>query len=289
GKSLDWKKDLEILDFIKEAGVEQFIALFQRHAGRSDPPESIKWGEEIEFLLVQFDDDRREAYVYPQAPAIINRLEQMERCMPETTTAHGTSWHDEYSSFAVEAVPRNPYPLDLNSVLLLQKSMCYRRWKLKTVVPVDVDVSSLSSFPLLGSSVFLKDTKEKQKHRVANSLFLPDEIISSHPRFSSLTRNIYLRRGKKVQIFVPLYIDENTHLIEWDSADSFNQQKSKCAISPENDTDITQSNPVQNSIYMDAMGFGMGMGCCQATYMCNGISSARYLYDQFCVLSPLWL
>ncbi|KAF8822695.1 glutamate-cysteine ligase, catalytic subunit domain-containing protein [Cardiosporidium cionae] len=299
GTCLDWENDLDILAFIKEKGVEQFIALYQRHSERHDSPENIKWGEEVEFLLVQFDDDRQEAYVFPQSSGIydalflnpiINHLEQLEQCTPSST--HGVTWHHEYGSFSVEATPRDPYPLDLDSVLLLHQSMNYRRWKLKAALPLDADATTLTCFPLLGSTVFLKETKEKQKDRIAKSLFLPDEIISHHPRFASLTKNIYLRRGKKVQILVPLYLDENTNSsIKWDNsdADTVNPLKTRYPISSGSDSDITQCNPVQNAIYMDAMGFGMGMGCCQATYMCNDLSSARYLYDQFAVLSPLWL
>lgn len=42
-------------------------------------------------------------------------------------------------------------------------------------------------------------------------------------------------------------------------------------------------------IYMDAMCFGMGMNCVQATFSCRTISDARYLYDQLIVLAPLLL
>lgn len=44
-----------------------------------------------------------------------------------------------------------------------------------------------------------------------------------------------------------------------------------------------------NSIYMDAMVFGMGMCCLQATFSCLDEEEARYLYDQLAVLSPLFL
>lgn len=44
-----------------------------------------------------------------------------------------------------------------------------------------------------------------------------------------------------------------------------------------------------NDIYMDAMVFGMGMGCIQTTFSCVDEAEARYLYDQITVLSPLFL
>lgn len=42
-------------------------------------------------------------------------------------------------------------------------------------------------------------------------------------------------------------------------------------------------------IYMDAMCFGMGMNCVQATFSCKTLSDARYLYDQLIVIAPLLL
>jgi glutamate--cysteine ligase catalytic subunit len=42
-------------------------------------------------------------------------------------------------------------------------------------------------------------------------------------------------------------------------------------------------------IHMDAMAFGMGCCCLQATYSCTTLSQARYFYDQFAILSPLLL
>lgn len=46
---------------------------------------------------------------------------------------------------------------------------------------------------------------------VCRSLFFPDEAINnSHPRFATVTRNIRERRGEKVVINVPIYVDKNT-------------------------------------------------------------------------------
>lgn len=42
-------------------------------------------------------------------------------------------------------------------------------------------------------------------------------------------------------------------------------------------------------IYMDAMCFGMGMNCVQATFSPKNLAAARYLYDQLIVLAPLLL
>lgn len=43
----------------------------------------------------------------------------------------------------------------------------------------------------------------------------------------------------------------------------------------------------QNQVYMDCMAFGMGCCCLQVTFQASDISQARFVYDQFTVLSPL--
>ena len=40
--------------------------------------------------------------------------------------------------------------------------------------------------------------------------FIPEKTASPHPRFLGLAQSIRERRGKKVEIKVPLYQDENT-------------------------------------------------------------------------------
>ena len=50
-------------------------------------------------------------------------------------------------------------------------------------------------FPLLGVGDFTGLGLET-RGPVANSRFVPDEIINPHPRFATLTQNIRKRRGK---------------------------------------------------------------------------------------------
>jgi glutamate--cysteine ligase catalytic subunit len=42
-------------------------------------------------------------------------------------------------------------------------------------------------------------------------------------------------------------------------------------------------------VHLDAMGFGMGCCCLQCTFQASDINEARFLYDQFAVLSPVML
>lgn len=106
-------------------------------------------------------------------------------------------------------------------------------------------------------------SKYKKENPFSHSIFIKDEIINSHPRFPALSRNIRERRGEKVNIRIPLFIDDNTNLI------------------------ATEEEPYPGYIYMDAMAFGMGNCCIQVTFSTKDIESARFFYDQLAILAPL--
>jgi glutamate--cysteine ligase catalytic subunit len=84
------------------------------------------------------------------------------------------------------------------------------------------------------------------------SVYVPDYVINPHPRFAALTRNIRSRRGKKVDIQVPLFKDSRTP--EFVSS-GISEQTHNTGFEVEVDTNI----------HMDCMAFGMGM-CCLVSY-----------------------
>jgi glutamate--cysteine ligase catalytic subunit len=63
---------------------------------------------------------------------------------------------------------------------------------MKKVQELSLDVSSLNPF--------------------SKSKFVLDQTCNPHPRFGGLTKSIRERRGKKVDIRVPLFKDKNTNM-----------------------------------------------------------------------------
>merc|ERR1719272_1212127 len=100
---------------------------------------------------------------------------------------------------------------------------------------------------------------------IAQSRFVPDELINPHPRFGTLTANIRKRRGRNVKIMAPLFKDKYTDL------------------TPEEGSGGTPG------VYMDAMAFGMGCCCLQVTFQARDIHESRHLYDALAVLGPVML
>lgn len=121
---------------------------------------------------------------------------------------------------------------------------------------------------------------------------------------------LYRRRGRKVEVLAPLYIDTEVNLqckpaggtpvfessLGGASCILFRDVAAEEARRSGRKTRLMAKyedqflNRVQDLyIYMDCMCFGMGMSCCQSTFSCGTLSDARYLYDQLIVFSPLLL
>lgn len=63
---------------------------------------------------------------------------------------------------------------------------------------------------------FKKQIKDNQSdlsqlNEFSRSKFVLDKTCNPHPRFGGLTKSIRERRGRKVDIRVPIYKDENTN------------------------------------------------------------------------------
>ena len=142
---------------------------------------------------------------------------------------------------------------------------------------------TLTTFPRLGTKddyicPFYPASGDKLR-----SQFLPDEIANPHIRFPTLAANIRARRGRKVEINVPIFRDDNTPMPFKDPTVNYDLHKW-----PEDD-DVRNGAAKDDHIYMDAMAFGMGSCCLQITFQAKNITEGRKLYDQLSPLGPIML
>lgn len=125
--------------------------------------------------------------------------------------------------------------------------MRYRRQEVSELLQPGEVVMSITNFPRVGAPEFtwpIYHPTPDDENSVTRSDYFPDEgIFPGHPRFKTLSRNIRMRRGSKVDINLTVYKDENT--------------KIPVNGSPANKPD---------AVHMDAMGFGMGCCCLQLTF-----------------------
>ena len=147
----------------------------------------------------------------------------------------------------------------------------------------DEFILSLTSFPFLGRPNHTFPVYPvRPRTGITGSLFFVDEAIYlAHPRFQALSKNIRQRRGRKVAINVPVFVDEKTPRPFVEDLDQYGDESGA-----ESESKLAAKC---DHIYMDAMGFGMGCCCLQMTFQAQSIDEAKHLYDQLAPLTPILL
>jgi len=128
---------------------------------------------------------------------------------------------------------------------------------------------------------------------IAKSLFVPDEIIFPHPRFGTLTKNIRQRRGEKVEIARPKFIDDYTEIRNPANGPN-SMNASRNGMNGMNNTStvpqtVAEADGPSKTVYADAMAFGMGCCCLQVTFQAANLCESRHLYDHLAVLTPVMM
>ena len=141
---------------------------------------------------------------------------------------------------------------------------------------------TLTTFPRLGTKDCTTPSYPVLGEKL-RSQFVPDEIANPHIRFPTLAANIRSRRGRKVEINVPVFRDEKTPWPFKDPTVDYDLHKW-----PEDD-DVRNGAAKDGYIYMDAMAFGMGSCCLQITFQAKNIAEGRKMYDQLSPLGPILL
>ena len=199
----------------------------------------------------------------------------------------------------LEATPGKPWGIDFKDLLDVEPDMRRRLVSSAMLLDVLADVKSrreiakdhmnkcefpitLTTFPLLGDrksiTPFYPPSGEKLR-----SQFVPDEIANPHIRFPTLAANIRARRGRKVELNVPVFHDQKTPWPFRDPTVDYDMHNW-----PEDD-DVRNGAAKDNCIYMDAMAFGMGSCCLQITFQAKNIQEGRTMYDQLSPLGPILL
>lgn len=265
GSPLSWEETKALAQHVREHGIEQFINLYARLRDRQG--DVLKWGDEVEYIIVRFDDERKAAQVSLKAREMLAVLNEKEAADPQGVKS---LWRPEYGAYMIEGTPGKPYGGLLAHFNVVEANMRYRRLEVAEMLSPGEHVMSITNFPRLGCPDFTFPTAKptpEDETCAARSLYFPDDAIyPGHPRFKTLTRNIRQRRGEKVSINLPIFKDKNTVI------------------------------PVEGSlpdkpdyVHMDAMGFGMGCCCLQLTFQACNITEARTLYDQLTPMCPIML
>lgn len=266
GTPLKWEEVKKHCEHVREHGIEQLIHIF--HNNQNVKNKGLLWGDEVEYMVVDFDEKAHEARLSLRQSEILKLLESVDDNL-------NVSFHPEYGRYMLEATPARPFSGEFTDLLKVEPNMEQRRKIAQSHMTKTSEWPlTITSYPMLGSpNETFTDPPHSPNGPAAQSLFLPDELINKHARFPTLTANIRSRRGKKVSINVPIFKDANT------------------PVPFEDFSKIAQPEgaALPDHIYMDAMGFGMGCCCLQLTFQATDIDEARNLYDQLTPLAPIML
>ncbi|KAI9680670.1 MAG: Zn finger-containing GTPase- Activating Protein for ARF [Caeruleum heppii] len=292
GTPLAWPEAKQNANHVREWGIEQLLALWNRAKGKER--DVLLWGDEIEYLVVVFDDARRKVTLSLRQADILHALAKDEElckqggCVPDLqSVARETetlpTFHPEFGRFMLEATPGKPWGIGCKDLLDVEPNMKWRRMIAKDHMGPDEYPVTLTTFPLLGSKTPHTMPPYPSHGDRLRSQFVADEIANPHIRFPTLAANIRSRRGRKVEINVPIFRDDNTPWPFQDPTVDYDLH-----TYPEDD-DVRNGAAKENSIYMDAMGFGMGSCCLQITFQAKNVTEGRRLYDQLSPLGPILL
>ncbi|KAJ2745234.1 glutamate--cysteine ligase [Coemansia sp. BCRC 34301] len=286
GTPLPWDQARDLAQEVRKHGIEQFLHIWNNMKDRKR--DRLLWGDEIEYMLISLDRQRRRARLSQRGHELLSVLQVEEAESLERASRTGEKidlealWRPEFGRYMVEGTPGHPYNSTVNDLVNVEANMRRRREIVTQLMGKDEIILSVGSYPMLGSHDFL-DPPHKANGPFSRSLFLPDEVINPHPRFRTLAGNIQERRGSKVAINMPIFHDRNTPQPFVDPTIPYTRN-----LFP-GDKEALEGAALPDHIYMDAMGFGMGCCCLQITLQAPNVDQARRLYDQLATVGAVMM
>ncbi|KAK4156293.1 glutamate-cysteine ligase-domain-containing protein [Chaetomidium leptoderma] len=302
GTALDWPDAQKQAHLVRSWGIKQLLEIWNKAKGKER--DIMLWGDEVEYLVVTYSKDDPKILLSLRQADILEALASDKAlseascapALPDGSNAQTSQpppvFHPEFGRFMLEATPGKPWGIEFKALLEVEPNMKLRygrpiRLILRCIAKAHMLANeypiTLTTFPTLGSPGVFTDPYYPVSGSKLRSQFVPDEIANPHIRFPTLAANIRSRRGRKVQVNVPVFRDEKT---PWPWSDpTVNYDLHQW---PEDD-DVRNGAAPDNFIHMDAMAFGMGSCCLQITFQAKNLTEGRQMYDQLSPLGPILL
>lgn len=209
GTPLVWEDSLKHLKYVREHGIAQFLATYKRVKHLSN--DCLLWGEEVEYQIIRVDHEEKTTKISLRAKELEDQLnaKEAEFLAAGGRPADGCNWVPEYGSWMIEATPAVPYTGFTQDLCRVEVNLRLRRARLLAALEADEIAPTICAFPMMGVGDFTSPSFPPLGPNAA-SRWVPDQCTNPHPRFGTLTQNIRKRRGEKVDIRVPIFIDKNT-------------------------------------------------------------------------------
>ncbi|WWC96482.1 hypothetical protein V866_003350 [Kwoniella sp. B9012] len=284
GTPLTWDETKPLAEHIRYHGITQFLKTWDRW--KDNTGKGLLWGDEIEYMVASFHDDEKKVLLSLRQTEILTKLQSvtldpaLDKYKPACCNAIPT-FHPEYGRYMLESTPGYPFSGLPSSLVSVEADMRFRRQIIRSHLKKHELPITLTSWPRLGVSdeIFTDPTTKPDNQKSSSrSDYVGELITNPHARFPTLTANIRQRRGSKVDIRVPLFIDENTVVPDGLKANMSNGHSTPA-----------KPEPGTPYIHMDAMAFGMGCCCLQITFQAWNVDEARRVYDALVPVAPIML
>lgn len=148
GTPLDWPQAKRNADNVRQWGIEQLLAIWKRAKGKER--DALRWGDEIEYLVIAFEEERRKAKLSLRQADILKALAEDEAlrnqggCVPDLQHViknNGDAipvFHPEFGRFMLEATPGKPWGIGFKDLLDVERNM---KWRLVNtpIYPIEKD------------------------------------------------------------------------------------------------------------------------------------------------------
>ena len=135
GTPLDWPEAKKNADHVRRWGIEQLLAIWKR--AKSKERDALRWGDEIEYLVVAFEEERRKVRLSLRQADILTALAEDEAlskqggCVPDLQVVKSCGeaipvFHPEFGRFMLEATPGRPWGIGFKDLLDVEPNM---RWR----------------------------------------------------------------------------------------------------------------------------------------------------------------
>ena len=280
GRVYTYDESKEVQHIYKRESVKQFQRIYDKFNILKTEKSELYWGDEVEYQIVHFDDEKEEVKLQPNTDYIFEEVEKNNSAFESLSVEEQKKQENdyfttvvEYGAFMVETIPIGPYCMSC-SVSKVKHNLIRRRELLSTICSQNGDSPMwISSHPMMGlENTFIPNSimqvqedddeqtrqlkQEINSNHYGQSQGFQDQLITNHSRFRYLTMNVRLRRGDNPQIVMKVFQDINTE---------------------------------QKELIVDHFGYGMGNGCIQQTFSTLNIDNCRHVYDQLNILSPIMM
>ena len=145
--SLPW------LSHVRANGVRQFISNLEKHENLT--ADELRWGDEVEFLLLRYDDDNRRVQLNLRASQVLVELQASEEAFGRRDGfGEAAAWHPEYAAWMIEGTPRAPFGGYTADLLRVESSMLLRRKRIAAALGAGEAAVTMPACPLVGVGEF---------------------------------------------------------------------------------------------------------------------------------------